>query len=86
MPAESGHRSDLETFMGTLASRLRVQARALRGVAALEGERGSTDDRATLESVSDLEDVAEQLDRLRSTLCQRCRMIEVTEETSVEGA
>ncbi len=78
-------RTDIATFLGVLASRLRVQARALQGMAAAEGDATSVESREKSEMAGDLEAVAGRLDLIRQHLCPNCRMMEVVERVSIIG-
>lgn len=78
-------RTDLASFLGGLASRLRVHGHALQGMAAVEGDAASVEAREKSEMVGDLEAVAAYLDLLREHLCPACRLIEMVERVSING-
>lgn len=78
-------RTDVASFLGGLASRLRVHGEALRGMAAVEGDPASIESREKSEMVGDLDAVAATLDLLRNHLCPACRLIEMVERVSING-
>lgn len=78
-------RTDVVSFLGGLASRLRVHGQALHGMAAVEGYAASIEGREKSEMAGDLEAVATYLDLLREHLCPACRLIEMVERLSING-
>jgi hypothetical protein len=61
-------RTDVVTFLGVLASRLRVHGQALMGMAAAKGDRATSEAREKSEMAGDLILVAENLDLIREHL------------------
>lgn len=78
-------RTDVASFLGGLASRLRVHGQALHGMAAGDGDAASVEAREKSEMAGDLEAVATYLDLLRKHLCPACRLIEMVERVSING-
>jgi len=78
-------RTDVASFLGELASRLRVHGEALHGMAAVEGDAASIEAREKSEMAGNLEAVAAYLDLLREHLCPACRLIEMVERVSING-
>ncbi len=74
-------RADLVSYLGVLASRLRVHALALQGMG--ERDAASIEERARGEMAGDLDAVAGRLDLIRQHLCSACRMLEVVETVSI---
>ncbi len=88
MPRRQGNeerRTDVVTFLGVLASRLRIHGQALLGMAATEGDSATIEGREKSEMAGDLEAVADHLDLIRQHLCPACRMMEMVERTSITG-
>ncbi len=88
MPRRQGieeRRTDIVTFLGVLASRLRVHGQALLGMAAAEGDVATIEAREKSEMAGDLYAVADNLDLVRGHLCPACKMMEMVERISIAG-
>ena len=78
-------RVELVTLLGTLSDRLRIQAQALRGMAAENGDPQSLDGRIKSALAGEIGGVAKQIEWLRTRLCPSCRVTEVVASISVDA-
>ena len=78
--------TDLDSFLVSLAGRLRADALALAGYAALHAPMGVGEGDPDLEALSgSLRRTAVQISIVGDGLCRVCRMLDVTEHLAVES-
>ena len=76
---------DVDSFLVHMAGRLRADALALTGYAALHAPMGSGEGDPELEALSDsLRRTAVQISIIVDGLCRTCRMLDVAERLTVE--
>lgn len=75
-------RTDVATFLGGLASRLRNDALALTGLASRESYPGNQDHEDLHGLADSLERTAAFLEAVKDRLCQECRLLEVEEQVT----
>ena len=79
-------RDDLGGFLEGLAERLRADALALGGYAALHAPLGSGEGDRGLEGLTtSLERTAKILESVGAGLCRDCRLLDVTEQLTLVG-
>lgn len=82
MPSRADE-TDLSTALMALADRLRLDAAALRGIAAEANDGDTLDGRLKGALAADLDDAAARLDLLRAPLCKHCALIGVVDRLDV---
>lgn len=74
--------TDVATYLGGLASRLRNDALALTGLASRESYPGNRDHEDLHGLAGSLERTAALLEAVKDRLCQECRLLEVAEQVT----
>ena len=75
-------RTDVATFLGGLASRLRNDALALTGLAWRESHPGNADHEDLHGLAGSLERTAALLEAVKDRLCQTCQLLDVAEQVT----
>ena len=75
-------RTDVATFLGGLASRLRNDALALTGLAWRESHPGNADHEDLHGLAGSLERTAALLEPVKDRLCQTCQLLDVAEQVT----
>jgi hypothetical protein len=75
-------RTDVATFLGGLASRLRNDALALTGLAWRESHPGAADHEDLHGLAGSLEWTAKVLEAVKDRLCPGCRLLDVAEQVT----
>ncbi len=74
--------TDVATYLGGLASRLRNDALALTGLASRESYPGNRDHEDLHGLAGSLERTAALLEAVKDRLCQECRLLDVAEQVT----
>ena len=78
--------TDVDSFLSALEGRLRVDALALTGYAAIHAPFQTRAQDDELETLSEsLRRAAGQISAVRGSLCNTCRLLEVSESLTVES-
>ena len=77
-------RTDVATFLATLSARLRSNSLALRAIADRDHDPGDANHRELTSIADSLERTADMLELSKKHLCEKCRMMGVSERVTFE--